>query len=100
MIWRSRTNKKAAGAADKTLLLLRQYLEVKAGEWLGSDFFANVNRDEMSCIVIGDISGGNQIVGYGLGYVVEIPSSTTVSIEVYSDTERVGQSFRVFFPLW
>lgn len=64
----------------------------------GSEFLAEVDGDEVCGIVVWEVTGGDEVVGDGLGYVVEVPSPVTVTVEVETDTERIGFAGGFFYP--
>ena len=62
------------------------------------EFFAEVDGDEVRGVVVGDVASGNEVVGDGLGDVVEVPSSSAVPVEVEPDTEGIWFSGGFFYP--
>lgn len=71
---------------------------MESGLFFFDDFFAEVDGNEVSGVVVGDVAGGNEVVGDGLGDVVEVPSPAAVPVEVESDTEGIGFTRGGFYP--
>lgn len=71
---------------------------MEAGLVFCGEFFAEVDGDEVGGVVVGDVAGRNEVVGDGLGDVVEVPSPAAVPVEVESDTEGIWFSGGFFYP--
>lgn len=71
---------------------------MKAGFVFFDEFFAEIYGDKVGGVVVGDVAGRNEVVGDGLGDVVEVPSSAAVPVEVESDTEGIWFSGGFFYP--
>ena len=73
---------------------------METGVLFGSEFLAEVDGDEVCGIVVWEVTGGDEVVGDGLGYVVEVPSAAAVTVEVETDTEGVWFAGSFTNPGW